>query len=320
MLPPAEGTAPVLPSIADVVAKVKPSVVAIDIEVITYDIFNRPLTQPGAGSGWIIDEDGLIVTNNHVVEGAKTVTVTLADGRTFPAETIRTDPLTDLAIVKINTKNLPTANIGDSSKLRVGDWVIAIGNSLGLGISAKEGIVSRQGVSITVSGQTLYDLIETSAAINPGNSGGPLVNMAGEVIGITSVKIATTGVEGMGYAISSNAAILIIEELVKNGYVVRPWLGVVLHTVDQNVALRYDLAIDQGVLITHVAPGSPASEAGLAEGDVIVSLDGKEISTAQELVQAIHSYQVGQRVEIIFWRDKTKNTTYATLIESPPPS
>jgi len=309
-LPPTIDTSP-LPSIADVVAKIKPSVVAINTELVTYDIFNRPYTQEGAGSGWIIDEDGLIVTNNHVVEGATTITVTLADGTTLPVDMSRvfTDPLTDLAVLEINATNLSPADIGDSSdEVRVGDWVVAIGNPLGLGISAKEGIISRLGVSITVSGQTLYDLIETSAAINPGNSGGPLVNMKGEVIGITSAKIAMVGVEGMGYALSTNMAIPIINELINTGHVVRPWLGVVLHPT-----------YDKGALITYVDSDSPADKAGLEPDDVIISLNGQEISTAQGLIQAIHSCQVGQRVEITFLRDEATNITYATLTESSPP-
>lgn len=309
-LPPTIDTSP-LPSIADVVAKIKPSVVAINTELVTYDIFNRPYTQEGAGSGWIIDEDGLIVTNNHVVEGATTITVTLADGTTLPVDMSRvfTDPLTDLAVLEINATNLSPADIGDSSdEVRVGDWVVAIGNPLGLGISAKEGIISRLGVSITVSGQTLYDLIETSAAINPGNSGGPLVNMKGEVIGITSAKIAMVGVEGMGYALSTNMAIPIINELINTGHVVRPWLGVVLHPT-----------YDKGALITYVDPDSPADKAGLEAGDVIISFNGQEISTAQGLIQAIHSCQIGQRVEITFLRDEAENITYATLTESSPP-
>jgi len=319
-LPPAETQNPPLPDFISVVAKVKPSVVAINTEVATYDIFNRPFTQEGAGSGWIIDEDGLIVTNNHVVAGAKTITVTLADGRTFPAGVVGTDALADLAVLKINDTNLPTANIGDSSKLRIGEWVLAIGNALGEGITVKEGIVSRLRVSIQVSqGQTLYDLIDTSAAINPGNSGGPLVNIAGEVIGITSAKLAAIEVESLGYAISINAAMPIIEELVKTGYVVRPWLGVVLYTVDQYAVFRYGLAVDKGTLITELAPGSPADKAGLEVGDVIVSFEGKEITTAQELIQAIHSCQIGQEVEITYWRGETKNTTYTILIERPPP-
>ena len=318
--PPLESNTLVLPNFADVVAEVKPSVVAINTEVITYDIFNRPFKLKGAGSGWIIDEDGIIVTNSHVVEGAKAITVTLADGRTFPVETVRTDPLTDLAVVKINAQNLPATNIGDSSKLRVCDPVVAIGNPLGLGISAKPGWVSRLGVSIEVSpGQTLYDLIETDAPINPGNSGGALINMSQEVVGITSAKIAMVGVEGMGYAISINTAMPIIKELVQKGYVVRPWLGVVLHTVDQYVVLRYQLAVDKGAFVTEVAPGSPADKAGIEPGDVITIFKGEEITAAEELIQAIHSSQIGERIKLSFWRGDGKRTTYAVLIESPPP-
>jgi serine protease Do len=319
-LPPAEGQAPVLPSIADVVARVKPSVVAINTEVVTYDIFNRPLTQQGAASGWIIGESGIIVTNNHVVEGAHKVSVTLSDGRVFQATNINTDPLTDLAVLKVDAGNLPAAPTGDSSKLRVGDWVVAIGNPLGLGISAKEGIVGRLGVPLEVStGQTLYDLIETSAAINPGNSGGPLVNMSGQVIGITSAKIATVGVEGMGYAININSAQPIIEQLVNPGYVVRPWLGVVFYTVDEWVAASNNLAVNKGALITEVAGGSPADKAGIQQGDVVVAFDDAEITNSQDLVQAIRYSQIGKTVSITFWRGNNKNTTSATLIESPSP-
>ena len=213
-----ENESSILPSIADVVALVKPSVAAIDTET-TYRIFNRSFTQEGSGSGWIIDENGIIITNNHVIEGAKTIIVTLNDGRTFTVDpnTVVADQQDDLAILRIDAVGLPVLRIGDSSALRVGDWVIALGNPLGLGISAKEGIVSRLGVSLAVAGQTLMDLIETSAAINPGNSGGPLVNMRGEVIGITSAKVSSVGVEGLGYAISINEAMLIVKELVTSG-------------------------------------------------------------------------------------------------------
>ena len=320
--PTVESNAPVLPSIADVVAKVRPSVVAINTEVITYDFFNRPSTQEGAGSGWIIDETGIIVTNNHVIEGAESITVTLADGRIFSVDinTVATDPLTDLAILKIDAENLPAVSVGDSNGLRVGDWVVAIGNSLGERISATNGIVSALGVSVTVSsGQTLYDLVQTDAAINPGNSGGPLVNMAGEVIGITSIKIATVGVEGMGYAISINTALPIIEDLIAMGYVIRPWLGVVLYTVDEGVANRFELAVNQGTLLTEVVPNSPADKAGLEPGDVVVGFESKEITNTDDLIQAIRATQIGREVDIIYWRGDTKSTTYATLIESPPP-
>jgi serine protease Do len=211
--PPAE-TPALFPDFVSVIAQAKPSVVGITTEI-PVSIFGRQFTQEGAGSGWIIDKDGLIVTNNHVIEGARTVTVTLEDGRTFPAVSIRTDAVADLAVIRINAQNLPALQIGDSSRLQVGEWVVAIGNSLGLGTSATKGIVSALGVSIsTSSSETLNGLIQTDAAINPGNSGGPLVNLRGEVVGINSAKISAVGVEGMGYAISIKEAKPIIEQLI----------------------------------------------------------------------------------------------------------
>jgi serine protease Do len=321
-LPTAESQALILPSIADVVALVKPSVVAINTEATTY-FLGQIYKEEGAGSGWIIDdENGYIVTNNHVIEGASTITVTLDDGRTFPASVVGADALTDLAVLKIDAQNLTKVGWVDSSELRIGDWVVAIGNSLGLGISATKGIVSALGVSIpTSAGQTLYDLIQTDAAINPGNSGGPLVNMAGKVVGITSVKISMVGVEGMGWAISTKVAMPIIEELINRGYVVRPWLGVEggLYTVDTWAILRYRLAVDEGAFITEVASGSPADEVGIEPGDVITEFEDEEITTAEELNQAIHSSQIGQTVKITYWRGNSEKTTYATLTESPPP-
>jgi serine protease Do len=318
--PPQALQQPALPAISQVVSKVKPSVVAINVEVVTYDIFNRPTKMEGAGSGWIIDKEGYIVTNNHVVEGADSVTVTLGDGRKFSAQKVQTDPLTDLAVIKIDAHNLPALDIGDSPLLEIGDWVVAVGNALGMGISATTGIVSALDVSLAESpGQTMHGLIQTNAAINPGNSGGPLVNMAGEVIGITSIKIAQVGVEGMGYAISINEAMPVIGKLITIGYVVRPWLGVGLATVNQMVASWYNLAVDTGALVTDVASGSPAEQAGLKAGDVITAIDGKEVASAGDLTQLINSYQIGQKVEITFWRGQTKSSASITLGESPPP-
>jgi serine protease Do len=319
-IPSSENQAP-LPSIADVVALVKPSVVSINTEVVSYTIFNQPYTQEGAGSGWIISEEGIIVTNAHVVEGAESITVTLDDGRAFPVDmdTVATDGLTDLAVLKIEAENLTAAAVGDSNRLRVGDWVVAIGNSLGQGIRATQGIVSRKEVRIQEElGQPLK-LIETDAAINPGNSGGPLVNMAGEVIGINSVKLVDVQIEGVGYAISSNEAMPNIQQLIANGYIVRPWLGVGLYTVDQFAVLRYRLAVNQGVLITQIADNSPASRAGLQVGDVVVSFGGEEVTNVWEMTGAINEGEIGQEVEISYWRGNGQTTTRAVLAESPPP-
>jgi len=314
--PPVESNAPVLPDFITVMDKVKPSVVAIN--TVTYDPFNR--RQEGAGSGWIIDENGLIVTNNHVVQGAETITVTLDDGRTFQADIVGSDALADLAVLKIEAEDLVKASLGDSSQLEVGEWVLAIGNSMGLGVTPSEGIVRCLEASITVSpGQTLSDLIGTSAAINPGNSGGPLVNMAGEVIGITSVKIAMVGVEGMGWAMSSNAAIPIITELINRGYIIRPYIGISYGDVTPYLVWRYNLAVNEGVFVVEVISGYPADEAGLKPEDVIVGFNGKEITNVEDFKLAITSSQIGQRVEITYWRGNTKKTTYATLTESPPP-
>jgi serine protease Do len=319
--PPAtDNGALALPSIADVVALVKPSVVAINTEYTGYDMFNQPYQQEGAGSGWILDENGFIVTNNHVVEGAQNVTVTLADGRTFPAEDIRTDWQSDLAIIKVNATGLPAASVGNSDELRVGDWVVAIGNSLGLGISATKGIISAKGVSISMSEeQTIDDLLQTDAAINPGNSGGPLVNIYGEVIGITSIKVSLVGVEGMGYAISVNTAVPIIQQLVQAGYVVRPFLGVQnMITVDATVAEFYDLSTDHGALVRGIVAGGPAELAGLEAGDVITGFDDHEISNVNELLDALYSSEVGQTVLITFWRGASEQSLQLTLAETPP--
>jgi serine protease Do len=320
--PTTSGTTGQLASIADVVALVKPSVVAINTEVVSYDIFNRQYTQQGAGSGWIIDSNGIIVTNNHVVEGAKSITVITDIGTTYKADisNVYTDPLNDLAIIKIDAKNLPALKTGNSSNMRIGDWVVAIGNALGQGIRATEGIISRKGVSLQVDlNETLYDLIETSAAINPGNSGGPLVNLAGEVIGITSAKISSVGVEGMGYGISIDTALPIIQELVNKGYVIRPYIGVSLYTVDQLAIAQLDLKVDKGVLITSIAAGSPADKAGLKQYDVIVSLGGTDVSTVEELTKLLHASAIGTALEIKYCRGSTQYSTTITPIESPRP-
>jgi len=310
---------PVLPDIAQVVKEVMPSVVSVTTEMVAYDIFNQEYTQPAAGSGVIIDSEGYIITNNHVVQNARSVQVELSDGRTFPANIVGTDALTDLAVLKLDATGLPEARLGDSSQLAVGDWVVAIGNSLGEGISATQGIVSRLNVSVSVKGNTLRDLIQTTSAINPGNSGGPLVNMRGEVVGVTSVKVAEIRVESMGYAISINSAEPIIEELIHHGYVTRPWLGVTLYTVTPRVAMWNDLSVDEGALIVEVTKGSPAEAAGLKQGDVIIQFQGKKIANTDDLLQGILDSKIGDKVEITFVRGKSTKTTTAQLEESPPP-
>jgi serine protease Do len=297
---------------ADVIAQVKPSVVAITTEVTGYSLFGAYTTE-GAGSGWIINTDGFIVTNNHVVEGASTVTVTLADGRSFEAAEVYTDSFSDLAIVKIGVHDLPALPIGDSTIMRVGDWVIALGNSLGLGISATKGIVSALGASVSLSaGEELYDLIQTDAAINPGNSGGPLVNLAGQVIGINSVKISSVGVEGMGYAISIEEALPILQKLINDGHIARPDLGASLATIDQSLAQRYRLPVNQGVLVTQVSRGGAADAASIRAGDVIVAVGDKPVTTSQGLMSELQAYPAGQPVSLTIYKGTNKQVITVT--------
>ena len=293
-----------LTSFVEVVEKARPSVVVIETDI-------------GTGSGWIIDADGIIVTNYHVIEDAADIFVILDDGRAFTAESVRSDSTTDIAIIYINAQNLPAADVGDCCELKVGQPVAAIGNALGLGISLKGGWISRLNASATVEGQTLYGLIETDAAINPGNSGGPLVNMAGEVIGITSVKLIDVDVEGVGYAISMDTALPVIQDLITLGYVVRPLLGISGMTVDYAVAAFYNLEVDRGVLVTNVNPGDPADKAGLSIDDVITAIDDGETNSIEELVQTIRSKEVGQEIKITYWRGSSQYDTYATLIDWP---
>jgi len=321
--PPADGQVPegeqnIIPGVSEVVSQVKPSVVAIDVEVVTEDIFGQPSTQQGAGSGWVLSEDGYIVTNNHVVENAETVTVTLGDGRVFTAETVHTDPLTDLAVLKVDAVDLPEVTVGSSSDLQVGDWVLAIGNSLGLGISATLGIVSALDVTLSSApGQTLLGLIQTDTAINPGNSGGPLVNINGDVVGINSIKISQVGIEGMGYAISIDEAMPIIQQLIDTGYVSRPWLGVSIYPVDPQVKQIYGLGIDHGVLVTEVVDNSPAAEAGIRAGDIITGIEAKEINDTRELLDLLTSYEIGQEIEVKYYRGDEELSAQVTLGESP---
>jgi len=318
VIPVSTGSNPVLPDFVSVLSKVNPSVVAINDQMTTYDIFNRQVDEQAAGSGWILDTDGHIVTNNHVIQDAKDITVTLSTGKSYPAKVIGADSLTDLAILKIDTDNLTAIDIGDTSQTQVGDWVLTVGNSLGLGITAKEGIISRMGVSLQATpSETLDNLIETSAAINPGNSGGPLINMKGEIIGINSLKISTSGVEGMGYAINISSALPVLSQLLQNGYISRPWLGVTSTDVNTFVRVFYSLSVDSGALITGVVDNSPASKAGLREGDVITVFNGKEVKSSNDLLTAILSAKIGDHVEVTYVRGNDTATAEVVLAKSP---
>ncbi|HSW57965.1 MAG TPA: trypsin-like peptidase domain-containing protein [Dehalococcoidales bacterium] len=307
------------PDFIPLVELVRPSVVAIDVTIASFDVLSGAVPGEGSGSGWIIDESGLIVTNNHIVSGASSITITLDDERSFQAVIVRSDPMSDLAVLKIDATGLRAAKIGDSTQLKVGQWVMAMGNSLGKGISATSGIVSNLDVTVQVGiGTALYNLIQTTAPINPGNSGGPLFNLAGEVVGVTSVKVATTGVEGTGFAISMDQVLPIVTELIQKGFYSRPWIGVSLYTVDRIVILRYQLSVDKGVLVTRVAAGSPADKIGIKAGDVITAIDKKPVADVIELNKILHTYQIGQSVLITYFRGVAPNTVMITLAASPP--
>jgi serine protease Do len=250
------------------------------------------------------------------VEGANSITVNLNDGQIFPATMVAADPITDIAVVKINANNLTAAAVGNSSDLAVGQTVVAIGNSLGLGISATQGIISALGVSINPGTEPLYGLIQTDAAINPGNSGGPLVDLSEQVIGINSAKISTAGVEGMGYAISIDEALPIIQQLIQKGSVTRPFVGIALQTVTPQVASALGLSVNQGALIVSVIPGSPADQAGLQAGDVITSINGTSVTSAEDATKVIRSSQVGETLQISYDRGGSSATASVTTVSS----
>jgi len=306
-------------STQELVAEVAPAVVSIVTETVGYNWFWQAVPQTGAGSGIIISPDGYIVTNNHVVEGAQKVTVTLSDGSAFAATIVGTDAQTDLAVVKINASNLSYLHFLSNSleQLSVLDPVVAVGNALALpgGPTWTSGVISNLGRSIEENtGVVLNDIIQTDTAINAGNSGGPLLDTAGQVVGI-NVAIASNA-ENIGFAISTDTAIPVVQSLIAEGKVVRPWLGVAVTTVTSTIQQYYNLAVNAGVLITSVTSGGPADKAGLRAGDVITKIGNENISTAAELISAIKSHQIGDQVEIVYYRGNVQQVTTATLEES----
>ncbi|KUJ95069.1 MAG: Protease Do [Desulfonauticus sp. 38_4375] len=262
---------------------------------------NKPRKQKSLGSGFIISPDGYIVTNNHVIEGADEITVTFQgkDGeKNYPAKVVGTDPETDLALLKIDASNLPVLRFGNSDKLKVGQWVIAIGNPFGLDHTVTAGIVSAKG---RVIGSGPYDnFIQTDASINPGNSGGPLLNMDGEVIGINTAIIASG--QGIGFAIPSNLAKRVIAQLKEHKKVQRGWLGVTIQDIDENMAKALGLPKSKGALVDSVTPGDPADKAGIKAGDVIIAVEGEEVKDTNDLTRRIGSLLPGTKVKISVWR------------------
>jgi S1-C subfamily serine protease len=299
-----------------VVAKVRPAVVNIATRQVTYDVLLRATPAQGIGSGVVFDARGYVLTNSHVVRGAQQIRVTLPDGRGFAGNLIGADPVTDLAVVKIEGRDLPVAQLGDSSKLEIGETVVAIGNPLGLegGPTVTAGVVSAVARSIEdPGGPTLHDLIQTDAAINPGNSGGPLVRMAGDVVGINTAMIQEA--QGIGFAISINSAKPIIQELLAHGRVVRPAIGIAPVSVTPQLASAYDLPVDRGVLVARLDPRGPAARAGVRVGDIIVAVAGHPVKNLGELRAAIGRHKIGDSVELTVRREKASVTLKVTTVE-----
>ena len=277
----------------------------------------REFFQRGLGSGVIVDaENGYVLTNHHVVGGADQVEVVLADKRRLRAEWVRTDPPTDLAIIKIPSENLTAAPLGDSDDVEVGDWVLAIGAPEGLPQTVTAGIVSAKG---RLTGRGAYEnFIQTDAAINHGNSGGPLVNMRGQVVGINAAIVSRTGVnEGIGLAIPANMAAHVMDQLIDNGKVVRGYLGVIIQDVDEALARSFDLPKTQGALISQVAEDGPAENAGLEAGDFVVAVGGKPVRNVNALRHAVARIKPGRSVKLRIYRDGKPMTVDVELGSQP---
>lgn len=289
-----EGTvSPVVP----IAEKVSPSIVAISLKTTSRDFFGRVYEGTGTGSGIIIDNQGHIVTNNHVVEGADDIIVVLHDGKELEATLIGRDSQTDLAVIKVDPDNLVVAELGDSSKLKVGELAVAIGSPMGTEYagSVTAGIVSGLNRKVSV-GDNSIKLIQTDAAINPGNSGGALVNSEGKVIGINTIKFAETTVEGMGFAIPINEAKPIIQSLMSQKKISRPYLGIQGINLSKDDAEEYKLP--QGVYVNSVVAYSGAERAGIKKGDIITKMDGEKVTTIEKLIEIIGKHKVGDVVQI----------------------
>jgi serine protease Do len=270
--------------------------------------------QRSLGSGFIIDKDGYIVTNNHVIENADKIKVKLKDGKEYSAKIVGKDPSTDIALIKINAgDNLHVLPFGDSSTIKVGQWVVAIGSPFGLEQTVTAGIISAKG---RVIGSGPYDnFLQTDASINPGNSGGPLIDMQGQVIGINTAIIASG--QGIGFAIPINLAKGVIEQLKAKGEVTRGWLGVVIQDINDDVADYYGIKDKKGVLVTDVIKGDPADKAGIRPQDIILEVNDKKVETSRDLTSLVANIPVGEKVKITVLRNNKKQTFTVDVAKRP---
>lgn len=303
--------------ITGAVEKLSESVVSIDSVRVARDLGYGFIPVEGKGSGVIIDSKGYVVTNNHVIDGAARVQIHLKDGHSYVGEVVGADPATDIAIVKVETESFPAASLGDSEKLKVGQIVLAIGNSLGLqgGPTVSMGVISALGRPLPGADFIFEGLIQTDTAINPGNSGGPLADLNGNVIGINTAMIPYA--QGVGFAIPVNTVKWASNQLFEKGRVVRPWLGIVGASLNKALARRYDLPAESGVLVVEVDPRGPAYEAGLRVGDVVVQIGSHEIGQMKDVLSALSKLRIRDEVEVSVLRLGSRRKTSLTLMEAP---
>ena len=317
-----------LPNVADTVERVRGAVLSIVAETIVRDRFGNQRSNFGSGTGVIFSRDGLALTNNHVIEGATNIIVTMDDGSQLEAELLGADALADLAVLRIPGPFETFLPLKQDANLRVGEWVIAIGNALALpgGPTVTVGVVSALGRTIGGSGSSpLYDLIQTDTVINPGNSGGPLISLAGNLVGINTAVLRGGGggggrptIEGIGFAINMETAILVSDQLITDGRVKWAWMGVFLADLIPEKAAELDLPIREGVVITDVLPGGPSDQAGIRPGDIILSMDGNKVATVTDLTRLLRTkFASGLEIEVELFRDGSTKTLNLVLGERP---
>jgi S1-C subfamily serine protease len=313
--------------VADTVEQVRPTVVSIVAEQLVRDIFGDVRRNFSSGTGVIFGPQGLVLTNNHVIQGAAKVTVTTDDGVQLEAKIVGADRLSDLAVLELPPGDYPFVPLGTNVPLRVGEWVIAIGNALALpgDLTVTVGVVSALGRSLDVSQDvTLYDLIQTDAVINPGNSGGPLLNLRGELVGINTAVLRRGGaqgltpIEGIGFAINMETASSVSQQLIELGRVRWAWMGAFLGDLIPEVAARVGLPIREGVVIREVITGGPSARAGIQPGDIILSMGGHEVTTVSQLSRLLRQeFQADQKVEVEVFRNGSTQRLQMVLGERP---
>ncbi len=303
--------------ITTAVEKLSESVVNIDSVRVARNYGYGFVPIEGKGSGVIIDPRGYVITNNHVIDGAARVQVHLKDGRSFVGEVVGADSQTDVAVIKVDAENLPAASLADSEKLKVGQIVLAIGNSLGLqgGPTVSMGVVSALGRPLPGADFIFEGLIQTDTAINPGNSGGPLADINGRVIGLNTAMIPYA--QGVGFAIPSNTVKFVSNQILEHGRVIRPWLGISGANLNPALARRYDIPTDSGVLVVEIDSRGPAYEAGLRVGDVLVELGSQKVKEMKDVISALSKLHVREYADVGFVRLGGKRSASIRLIESP---